>query len=224
MSRTLGLLTTAAILLAQPCAGSAQTLADYTIDHARSDLYVVTHTAGLLSFLGHEHAVIPSAWTGTLCLSEPLTNAARGTIGMEVRSLIIDTDSARILAGLSGVTSPSDRDTLQVKMLDAAHLDALLYPEIRLDVDSVAIAGPAAITGHARMTLHGVTRAETVSLTITRHAESLELTGVLRIRQRDYGIEPESRAGVVKVSNDVDLHVRLWATKTALPCTEPTGQ
>ena len=35
------------------------------------------------------------------------------------------------------------------------------------------------------------------------------LSGVLRVRQRDFGIEPESKAGLVKVSNDVDLHFLL---------------
>jgi hypothetical protein len=44
------------------------------------------------------------------------------------------------------------------------------------------------------------------------------LSGVLRIQLRDFGIEPESRVGLVKVSNDVDLHFEISASPTERPC------
>jgi hypothetical protein len=49
------------------------------------------------------------------------------------------------------------------------------------------------------------------------------LTGVLRVRQRDFGIKPESRVGVVRVGDRVDLHFLLLATPTSRSCVLAAG-
>ncbi|HKI83639.1 MAG TPA: hypothetical protein VKA63_04815, partial [Candidatus Krumholzibacteria bacterium] len=47
---------------------------------------------------------------------------------------------------------------------------------------------------------------------------TLLLIGTVRIRQRDFGIEPESKAGLVKVANEVDLQFALLASPTGQLC------
>lgn len=48
----------------------------YRADRQASRLYVVTHKTGLLSFLGHEHAIVPTVWNADLCLADPIPAGA----------------------------------------------------------------------------------------------------------------------------------------------------
>ncbi len=195
-------------------------LRSYVIDQGRSSLFVVTHRAGLLSFFGHKHAIVPGEWRAELCLAEPIPRSAHGNVVIQSRSLAIDTDSARALAGLGGGPGADDVLEIQRKMLDAEHLDAQAYTEIVLEIDSVAWDEEGSLVGFGGLTLRGITRDVSVPMRVELPNDgTTQLSGVLRIRQRDFGIKPESKAGLVKVSNDVDLHFLLVAAATDQPCT-----
>ena len=199
-------------------AGQA-TLRSYVVDHERSSLYVVTHKAGLLSFLGHEHALVPEEWKAELCLADPIPRSARATVVIQSRSIVIDTDSARALAGLGGGPGEDDVLEIQVKMLDAEHLDTQAYPEIVLQIDSVSLGGKDGMVGFGRFTLRGITRDVSVPMQVEVLPDgTVRLSGEMRVQQRDFGIEPESTAGLVKVSNDVDLHFLFVAAPSDQPC------
>ncbi len=200
--------------------GGQETLRSYVVDQERSSLFLVTHRAGLLSFFGHKHAIVPGEWGAELCLAEPIPRSAHGNVVIQSRSLAIDTDSARALAGLGSGPDADDVLEIQGKMLDAEHLDAQAYPEIVLKIDSVAGDGEGSLVGFGRFTLRGITQDVSVPMRIESPNDgTTRLSGVLRIRQRDFGIEPESKAGLVKVSNKVDLHFLLVAAPTDQPCT-----
>lgn len=201
--------------------GAQEAPRSYVVDRERSSLFLVTHRAGLLSFFGHEHAIVPGEWRAEMCLAEPIPRSAHGKVVMQSRSLVIDSDSARALAGLGGGPGEDDVLEIQRKMLDAEHLDAQAYPEIVLTIDSVASDRESSLVGYGRFTLHGITRDVSVPMRIESPNDgTTRLSGVLRVRQRDFGIEPESTAGLVKVSNDVDLHFLLVAVPTDQPCTD----
>ena len=138
--------------------GGQETLRSYVVDQGRSSLYLVTHKAGLLSFLGHEHAIVPGEWAAELCLAEPIPRSAHGSVVIQARSLVIDSDSARALAGLGGGPGEDDVLEIQSKMLDAEHLDAQAYPEIVLEIDSVTAEGEGSLVAFGRFTLHGITQ------------------------------------------------------------------
>ena len=200
--------------------GGQEMLRSYVVDQERSSLFLVTPRSGLLSFFGHEHAIVPGEWRAELCLAEPIPRSAHGNVVIQSRSLAIDTDSARALAGLGRGPGADDVLEIQGKMLDAEHLDAQAYPEIVLKIDSVAWDGEGSLVGFGRFTLRGITRDVSVPMRIESPNDgTTRLSGVLRIRQRDFGIEPESKAGLVKVSNKVDLHFLLVAAPTDQPCT-----
>ena len=200
-----------------------ETLRSYVVDQERSFLFFVVHKAGLLSFLGHEHAIVPGEWRAELCLAEAIPRSAHGRLVIQSRSLVIDTDSARSLAGLGGGPGEDDVLEIQRKMLDAEHLDAQAYPEIVLNIDSVAGDSERSLVASGRFTLRGITRDVSVPVRIERPDDgTTRLSGALRIRQRDFGIEPESKAGLVKVSNDVDLHFLLVVAPTDQPCAAET--
>lgn len=197
----------------------ATTYRTYTVLPTQSSLYVVTHRAGLLSFLGHEHAIIPMSWAAELCLSEPMDAGSHGALVIGTRSLVVDTDSARGLAGLGAGPGRADRFEIQQKLHDPAHLDTAAFPEILIDVIALGPAGDDEVPVTVTLTLRGVSRTAPLRVGI-EHGDSgkVTLSGVLRVRQRDFGMRPESVAGVVKVANDVDLHFRLAAVPAADPC------
>lgn len=191
----------------------------YVVDHDASVLYVFVHRAGLLSFLGHDHAIVPGSWSADLCLADPVPQGASASVVLETGSLVIDSDSARALAGMGGGPGDDDRREIQAKMLDAEHLDAAGFPEIGLELHAVEAGGDDEVTVEGTITLRGVTRDVRLP-TVVGHGDAgrLVLTGTLRVRQRDFGIEPESRVGVVKVSNDVDLHFSVAVLPTEETC------
>jgi hypothetical protein len=191
----------------------------YVADHQASQLYVVTHKAGLLSFLGHEHAIVPMAWHADLCLADPIPDGAHATLVVPTDSLVIDSDSARTLAGLGRTPPRDERRQVQDKMLDAKHLDAARFPDVRLDLRAVGALANGKLTVQGTLRLHGVTRSVKLPVGV-RHGDAgrLVLSGTLRIGQRDFGIQPEAVAGVVKVANEVDLHILLAVRPTARVC------
>ncbi len=191
----------------------------YRVVAARSGVYVETHKSGILSFLGHEHAIVPTEWSTELCLADPVPVGAHGSISIRTGSLIIDSDSARGLAGLGSGPGAADRRDIQEKMLDSAHLDSTRYPEVRIVLSAVRPEREGLVDVRGTVALHGVTRDVAFPVQIGRTDEGvLRISGDLRIRQRDFGIEPESVHGVVKVSNDVDLRFSLVAVPTEERC------
>ncbi len=193
-----------------------------------SDLYVVTHRSGLLSFLGHEHSIIPMDWEGEACLPDSMVPGARGLLTLSTPSLIIDSDSARNLAGLGKGPGEADRNDIQETLLDESHLSAEGYPEIRLEstVEEV-LAGASEGTGkgesevrlRSRLSVRGMTREYPHEVRVERTGDGgLQIAGTLEVRQTEFDIEPESIFGMVKVSDPVDLHFRLVTAPTGQSC------
>jgi len=205
----------------------------YAFEAAASRIYVLTHRSGLLSFLGHEHSILVNDWSGGICWAPEAPIGGRGLIRADVRTLTIDSDSGRALAGLGSGPSPERGQSLQQKMLDAAHLDADSFPEINLDSLTVVASEGERLTLTGVLSLHGVSRRVEVELVAAPvdapmvpegaaatpvAAAAYRLRGQLTISQRAFGIEPESIAGVVKVSDDVDIHFDLIATPAVGGC------
>jgi hypothetical protein len=218
------LLSTLTVLLIAvftgPRRSTGSDLVTYVVDPVESRLYVVTHKSGLLAFLGHEHAVIPLEWTSALCLADPVPAGAHGALVMSARSLVIDSDSARSVAGLGGGPGRDDVLVIQRRLLDGDHLAAEQYPEIRLETVAAEPEARGGLLVRGTLTIRGVSRSIELPVRVERSDSvgTLRLSGSLRVRQRDFGIEPESIARVVKVANEVDLHFSLAARPTSRPC------
>lgn len=191
----------------------------YEVDREASRLYVVVHRAGLFSFLGHEHAIVPERWSADLCLANPIPEGAHAALALETGSLVIDSDAARGLAGMGDGPDDDTRSDLQEKMLDAEHLDAAAFPEIRLELHAAEGADDHQVRVEGTIDLHGVARDVAFPVHLEHTARgTLLMRGTLRIRQRDFGIEPESKVGLVKVADEVDLQFVLLASPTDRAC------
>ncbi len=210
------------LLLAPPVALDGQNVDArvYELDRAASSIVIVTGRSGLLSFLGHEHAILPEEWRAAFCLTDPLSRDMHGSIVVATPSLVIDSDSARALAGLGGGPGADDVREMQRKLLDAERLHADRYPEARIEADSVLVRKDGGLIVDGRITLRGITRPVRFELDVAAvEGGAYRFAGTLRVRQRDFGIQPESVAGVVRVSNDVDLRAVLVVRPTGRSCT-----
>jgi polyisoprenoid-binding protein YceI len=197
-----------AMLLASAGALPAQSARELQLDAAASRIYVVTHRTGLLSFLGHEHVILAQHWSARLCWSAASPAASNAQFTIDARTLSIDADTARKLAGLGGGPSRRQRDQMQRKMLDAQHLDVGRHPQIRF----------ASI---GRITIKGVTRDVALPVTVHEAFGVVRIAGALSVAQSAFDIRPESIAGVVKVADTVDIHVRLVGSLTSMVCAAP---
>jgi len=192
----------------------------YDLTPDRSEIYVITRRAGLLRFLGHDHAIRATNWRGTLCWSEDSLSEAHAEIVVNTRALEIDSDSALALAGLRDGPSEDDRRGIQATMLGEDFLDAERHPEIRLDratVDSGEGDGELVVRGF--LTILDEVREVSFPVDLEADAEGeVRVRGVLEVRQSDFGITPESILGLVRVADPVEIHFRLVALPSGEPC------
>jgi polyisoprenoid-binding protein YceI len=190
----------------------------YEVNTAASHLFVVTHKSGLLSFFGHEHAILPTQWRAELCLEPGDPSTGRAAIVIDARSLVVDTDSARLLAGLGNGPNAEDRQEIQGKLLDTERLDVENHPEIRLE--TVAMNGTLDdLDVRATLNVRGRATEVLFSPAVERLQDgTLHVSGSVRVKQSDFGIERERVGGVVNVADEVDLHFDLTADPTERPC------
>jgi polyisoprenoid-binding protein YceI len=209
------------LLVACATAASAQDTEPrlHVVDAERSHIFAVTHRAGLLSFLGHEHASLATAFTSELCLAPSAPARASLRVTLPVSALAIDTDAARRVAGMGGGPGEETRREIAVKLLDEKRLNAQAHPLLTFETTSVRVGRDESMEVHGRLTIRGVTQDVVFPARIeSGSAGGVRLHAQLRIRLSAFGIEPETVAMVVKVSNDVDLHIDLLAIATERPC------
>ena len=212
-------LAAATVMLAMATMVDAQSLQQYQFDAAQSQLHAVTHRRGILAgVFGHEHAIVPSSWSGKFCWAPDAPHNGNGSVNIDARSLVIDSDEGRKQAGLGGGPSPGQVRNLQTKLLDDQHLAVERHPEILLDITSVNNVDGDRLDVKGRLTLKGITRDVAFPLRIIPAGTNLQLSGTLTIRQREFGIKPESIAGVVKVADPVDIKFRLVGVPTGGSC------
>lgn len=208
-SRRATLVALALLLGGPPAAAEPRALA---VDREASSLVAVTGLSGLLSFLGHRHAVLATAWTADLVYDEGAPGRSRVALEVEVRALAIDSPPAIAAAGLGGRPDDETVRTLQAKLLGPAVLDAGRFPAIRFESRSVERAGDDRLLVRGALALRGRTSEHTVPVAIERGAGGVyRFRGQLSISQRAHGIEPESVAGVVKVTDAVEIRFDVHA-------------
>lgn len=192
----------------------------FTLDRSQSHLYVVTHRAGALGFLGHEHAILATGWSADLCFdpAAPASPSARAEVTVPAKALRIDTDEARRLAGLGKGPGPEDVQTLQRKVLAPENLAGDAHPALRFKVAAVSGGGGGKAEVQGAFTLRGVTDNVRFPVKIERKGGAVRLSGEFRLKQSTFGIKPESVAGVVNVADPVDVHFEILAKPTGAAC------
>lgn len=185
----------------------------------RSTVAARTGKAGVLSaFAGHEHGILADRFSARICADPETLEDATVLVQVPTAGLRIDTLAARRAARLSG-SGPSAKDvaTIQEKMLSPANLAAADHREIRFESTSVRRNQDTVVLG-GTLSIRGRRNNVSVPLRIGRSEDLLRFSGEFPIRLSDYGITPESIAGVVKVKDTVTIILDLLARPTQDAC------
>jgi polyisoprenoid-binding protein YceI len=174
----------------------------YELDEAHSRVTIQVGKAGLFGFAGHEHEVVTGALRGSITADPTQLASAHVALAFEAAALRV-----------TGKGEPAgDVPKVQAAMVGPKCLDAARFPLIEFASTGVSVdrttAGAADLTVRGRLMLHGVTREIRVPLHLdfgTTGAGTFTATGKTTLKQTDYGIEPITVAGVVKVKDEIAL-------------------
>lgn len=194
---------TAAIALALTLAPAARAAErTYVVDASASRMVVSVERAGLFSFAGHRHEVEASGIEGRIvAVAEEV---ARSSVSLRFPA-----------AGLkvSGKGEPAeDVPKVQSKMEGPEVLDVARFADILFR--STAVEGREAggvfnLRVSGELTLRGVTRPLVLPLRVTLKDDVLEAAGQAVLKQTEFGMQPISVAGVVKVKNELGLDYKI---------------
>jgi polyisoprenoid-binding protein YceI len=179
----------------------------YTLDPAGSQLKIHVGKSGVFGFAGHEHDVVAGTFHGTATFDPD-------RIAQSAVDLTFEAGALRV----TGEGAPKgDAAEVQAAMIGAACLDVHRFPAIHFVSKTVAAVGEAAGGGRdlsiaGALTLHGVTRPLTIRVRLEIKGDALEATGSTTIRQTDFGMTPISKAGVVKVKDELALSWQIRGT------------
>ncbi len=191
-------------VLLQAAAGARS----YAVDAAASRVAIKVGKAGLFKMAGHEHTVVADGLSGDVVVDE-------ASVGRSSVRVVFAASALRV-ADSEGA---DDIPKVQATMESPKVLDVARFPEVRFASTSVSerkhegdqwellVAGD--------LDLHGVRRSLTLPLRVTLHPESLTAEGSVRLAQRDFGIEPISVGGVVKVKDELEITVAIVARPAA---------
>lgn len=191
----------------------------FEIDRERSTVYAVTGRAGALGFLGHDHAILATEWSGRLCYAQDDPPASSIQVTVPTRALVLDTDAAMEASGLSSRPGADTRQDLQSQMLGPAFLDAVTYPEISFISDAVTPGEDSDLVVDGTFSLHGETRDARVPVRVSRNVDGTwRFRATLTARMTEHGMEPESTLGVIDVADAFDVFVEIVARAGGEPC------
>jgi polyisoprenoid-binding protein YceI len=168
----------------------------YKIDQSGSRLTARAFAAGALSAVGHDPTFAFRDVSGEVEYDPeaPATSSLR---------LVV---AAGSLAVTDGVSDKDRREIERATREDVLETDK--SPEITYECPSsrITVNGPTQLTLAGDLTLHGVTRPQTVSVRVFLMGETLRGQGEAVVRQSEYDIKPVSAmAGMLKVKDEVKL-------------------
>ena len=220
MLRSLGFGVVFATLLA--CAPLVAEPVKLAVDHSSSFVAVRIYKGGLLGFLaGHEHGIVATEWSADICYDQEDPGASGLSLSIAVNSLRIDTEQARRQAGLNPKNGPGPDEVrkIQKTMLAPENLAAGEYPQIRFRTTSVEQKGNGRLLLRGPVTIRRRTRTVSVPARVDRLEGGVtRFSGKVSLKQSDYGIEPASVGGLVKVKNKVDLQFDIYTNNSGASC------
>jgi len=185
---------------------ATETAARYLINPGLSRFTVRAFASGMLSSFGHNPTIAIRGYTGEAVVPSASLQGASIRISIPSDSLEVADD-----------VSQKDRTEIETRMKQEV-LETSSYPEIIFESSQITptVLGEnlyaVSVTGN--LTLHGVTRAETITAQVTTAGDVLRAFGECSIQQSNYGIKLVSvAAGALKVKDEVKLTFDLSARK-----------
>ncbi len=178
----------------------------YTIDTGMSRFTVRAFATGLFSSLGHNPTMAIRGYSGEASFIPEGWQQATLKMSVQAASLEVTDD-----------VSQKDRNEIESKMRLEV-LETSAYPEISFVGTQIAMNKlsddryAANVAGN--LTLHGVTRSETIYAQVSVTGDTLRAYGEFTLKQTDYGIKLVSVAGgTLKVKDEVKVAFDFTARK-----------
>lgn len=187
------LLLAAAVVLATPAsAQDAPAAHTYTLDAARSDLYVVIRndTDATLARLGHDHVIYATGWSGTVTWPSEGAAGCAVDISVPVGKLVVDPPGLREKAGLDGNTiSEDDKQKLSKNMWSGSQLDSGRFGAITWKATACEpVEGGAKVTG--TFTVRGTAVPVTLTMKVTADGATFTASGRFETSHTALGFKP----------------------------------
>ena len=181
----------------------------FRVDAAGSLVTIEVHRAGSFARVGHDHVMAARDVHGYVAPDD-----GRSDLYVALETLTVDEPALRAEAKLDTHPSPDDIAGTRRNMLNA-------FESARYPFAVVRIAGRGAYGGETHLeiavSLHGVTRAFAVPVRMERTGDEFAATGVMTLKQTDFGIQPLSiLGGALQVQDAVELRfaIRARAVRT----------
>ena len=186
----------------------------YQIDAEDSDIRLMIHRAGALSWLGHSHVVSVGQLNGTIYV-HPNLERSRFELVIPVQGLIVDDPLLRRQEGdeFSTRLSESDIAGTRSNMLGKRVLDAQRYPIVRLTGTGPIGDGPEFMLGFSMEVLGNVVEMR-IPLNLRLDGNRLEATGAFQLSHSNLGMRPFSRMlGALRVADELNFKYRIRALR-----------
>lgn len=177
----------------------------YLIDAKASRFTIQAFAGGLLSALGHDPKFEPRDFTGEVVFDPDAPDQAALTMRMSAPSLTLVDD-----------VSDDDRRSIERTM----HHDVLeeaTFPEIMYRCPKAAArrkSGQFEVALNGELTLHGVTRPQTIIATLSATDTTVRAVGKFTVLQSNFGIKPVSVAGsMLKVKDQLTCSFDITARR-----------
>jgi polyisoprenoid-binding protein YceI len=166
-------------------------------------------SGGKMAHLGHDHVIASRDIQGFVLWSEELRQR-RADLYIAVNALTVDEPELRARYGMKSSPSDSDIEKTRHNMLNSS-IESFRYPFIVISLTPVSPLASALVVA-AKISLHGVTRTETVAVAPRVSPAALRFTGNFSIKQSDYGIQPfTALGGLLVVRDELDISFDVYA-------------
>jgi polyisoprenoid-binding protein YceI len=166
----------------------------YVLDPSASRLTIHVGKTGLFGFAGHEHEVVAGTFRGSATFDPD-------QIAQSAVDLTFEAGALRVA---EKGEPPGDAPQVQATMVGPECLDTGHFATVHF-VSKTVTGDGRDLTLAGDLTLHGVTRPLTLHVHLDIKGDALDVTGSTTLRQTDFGITPISKAGVVKVKDELTL-------------------
>jgi polyisoprenoid-binding protein YceI len=185
---------------------TTETTVHYVADRRASQFTVQVFSGGILSALGHSPTIIIRDFTAEADVNPDNLEQASLKVVIQAASLSVKDDI-------------SDKDRREIeRMMQQEILETSSYPEIVYEGSGIAATkageGQYSITLNGDLSMHGVTRPQTVPARVALTADSFRVFGNFTLRQTDYDLKLASVAGgALKVKDELKFSFNILARK-----------
>jgi len=186
----------------------------YQVDAESSDIRVLIHRAGALSWLGHSHVISVGQLDGMIYVY-PQLEQSRFELVIPVQGLVVDNPLLRDEEGDEFSTEISERDIARTRrnMLGKRVLNAEQYPIVKLIGTGYRGDKPEFVLEISIVILGHVVEIQ-VPTTLRLNGDMLEAAGTLRLSHSDLGMRPfTAMLGALRVADEIEFKYRVRAQR-----------